>query len=134
MKHNWIGVKQITKEQIYEIEKELNINLPEEYRSEIRNLNGGALPAAVYNDPFLGDIAYSRNVNLLKNGKFNIVQLFRSIDGGSCKYFPFGSVGNGDYFCFDLQTGKVVLYSHEEENIYAICDSFTEFIDGIKEI
>lgn len=57
--------------------------------------------------------------------------MFDILDCGSHKYFPFGSVGNGDYYCFDLKNQKVVLFEHESGKVYGICNTYTELIKGI---
>ena len=43
-------------------------------------------------------------------------------------YFPFGSVENGDYFCFDLENNWVVIYIHELQKFRYVCDSFEELL------
>lgn len=40
-------------------------------------------------------------------------------------YLRFASVGNGDYFCFDLESDTVVLYLHETQTTQYVCDSFS---------
>jgi len=45
--------------------------------------------------------------------------------------FPFGSVGNGDYFCFDLEKNIVVLRMHETEEVVPVCDTFTQLLEKI---
>lgn len=128
----WISIKKkLSYSEVKGIADKLNIKLPEDYCQEIGNINGGVLDEGVYFHPKLGGIPYSRNVNLCQNAKANAIELFNVLDEGSKKYFPFGSVGNGDYFCFDLKSQKVVLYSHESERVYAICDTFTELINEI---
>ena len=78
-------------------------------------------------------------INLIKQEiqkfiKIDIVELYKILDGGSKSYFPFGSVGNGDYMCFDLKkNNRVVLYINEIQKVYYLCDTFTQFIDGLTE-
>ena len=52
-----------------------------------------------------------------------------SFNEGTIRFFPFGSVGNGDYFCFDLLNDTVILYLHETETALPICKTFSELLD-----
>ena len=68
------------------------------------------------------------------NATNNAVELYEMLDGGSRRYISFGSVGNGDYVCFDLKKNKeVVLYVHETQKVYYLCDTFNQFIDKLEE-
>ena len=132
MNLNWISKKEkVTDTDIYTLEKDLKINLPKDYIDYIKDVNGAALRKAVYIDKKLGRIPYSRNINLLKTAKFGIYNIFHDFDNNSGRYFPFGSVGNGDYFCFDLKEKSIVLYAHEADAFYPICKTFTIFIGSL---
>lgn len=134
MKLNWISKKEkVTDTDIATLEKDLKVNLPKDYKEYIKNVNGAALKKAVYIDEKLGRIPYSRNINLLKTAKFGIYNIFPDFEKDTGRYFPFGSVGDGDYFCFDLKTNAVVLYSHESDTVHSICDTFTSFISSLEE-
>lgn len=117
--------------EIKEIAKSLNIQLPEDYCRVIGEINGGALVSAYCNVPKLGNVPYSRNVSLSKNVKVNAMILYEQLK--DLNLFPFGSVGNGDYFCFDLTNNQVVLYQHETEAVWPVCKTFDEFLSRIKE-
>ena len=132
MKTKWLSIKtKLSDKDILQLENDLKISLPLDYKTYIKNVNGAALKKAVYIDRALGRIPYSRNVNLSKTAKSSIYNIFDSFDTGSKQYFPFGSVGNGDYFCFDLKTGNVILYTHENSKVYPICKTFTELINSL---
>ena len=82
----------------------------------------------------MGEIAYSRNVSLNKEAKANIYDVFPIINGKGTRYFPFGNVGNGDYFCFDLKENMVVLYIHEKMEMTKVCNTFTQLMNMIQYI
>ncbi|MFR0987932.1 MAG: SMI1/KNR4 family protein [Anaerobutyricum hallii] len=133
-KRRWIGCKKLTKADILKVEDCIKTRLPEDYRNQIIKINNGALQRAYYSTKDIGEIAYSRNMDLSKNATTNAVELYKILDGGSKSYFPFGSVGNGDYMCFDLKkNNRVVLYINEIQKVYYLCDTFTQFIDGLTE-
>jgi hypothetical protein len=131
---NWIGCKKLTKREIEEVEKYIKTKLPKDYRKQILKINNGALRMAYYLMPDIGEISYSRNINLSMSATNNAVELYEMLDGGSRRYFPFGSVGNGDYVCFDLKkNNEVVLYVHETQKVYYLCDTFNQFVDKLME-
>lgn len=127
---NWIGCKILTEREIEKVEACIKTKLPEDYRKQIVEINNGALKGAYYPDSDMGEIAYSRNVDLSMSATINAVELYNILDDGSKRYFPFGSVGNGDYFCFDLKKNNVVvLYVHEIQKVYYLCDTFTQLVN-----
>ena len=84
--------------------------------------------------PNLGNVPYSRNVSLSEKAKVNAMLLYEQIK--DLNLFPFGSVGNGDYFCFDLSKEskeQIVLYQHETRAIWPVCRTFEEFLSLITE-
>ena len=127
---NWLSVRNpITYDEVIAIEEFFNITLPSDYKNAVGEINGGALKSAYVLHPTLGKIAYSRNVALDKKTKANIFELFEIFQNKNL--FPFGQVGNGDYFCFDLKDHSVVIYFHETDNIEYVCDSFTKLMEMI---
>lgn len=130
---NWKSIRNpLTYDEIKEMAKSLNISLPEDYCKIIGEINGGALVSAYCNVPRLGSVPYSRNVSLSKNAKVNAMLLYEQLK--DLNLFPFGSVGNGDYFCFDLLKKQVVLYQHETGAVWPVCKNFEEFLSRISEI
>lgn len=131
---NWLSVRvPLSRYDIDILEKDLKITLPEDYKSQIGPLNGGALRDAYIKLPRLGKIPYSRNVSLHRGAKAGIYDLVGIFNGDSIKLFPFAGVGNGDYFCFDLDARAVVLYLHETQSTIYVCDSFTQLLDRLAE-
>lgn len=53
------------------------------------------------------------------------------INNKKIRYFPFGSVGDGNYFCFDLDKNQVVLYIHELQMFKYVCNTFEKFLSMI---
>lgn len=129
---NWKSIRNpLTYDEIKDIAKSLNISLPEDYCRIIGEINGGALVSAYCNVPKVGNVSYSRNVSLSKNAKVNAMLLYEQLK--DLNLFPFGSVGNGDYFCFDLAKDQVVLYQHETGAVWPVCKTFEEFLSRIIE-
>ena len=126
---NWLRIRTpLTSTDIMNVEKDFSISLPADYKSQIAPINGGALRNAYIRLPKFGEVSYSRNVSLHKEAQAGIYKLIGIFNDGPVKLFPFASVGNGDYFCFDLTTNTVVLYLHEiDKTIYA-CNSFTQLL------
>lgn len=135
MTKNWIGIRTtLSFEQVKKVETDLGIHLPDDYCKTIGKINGGALKNAFYTDNVLGEIPFSRNVNLDVKAKNNIQQLFGILNDSEKRLFPFGRTGNGDYFCFQLQNNNyVVFYDHETESIHPICSSYTEFMNLLEQ-
>ena len=129
---NWLSIRTpLTLADIMKVEKDLNISLPADYKSQIAPINGGALRNAYIRLPKLEDVPYSRNVSLHKDAQAGIYDLIDIFNDGSVKLFPFASVGNGDYFCFDLTTNTVVLYLHEIGKTIYVCDSFSQLLSKL---
>lgn len=132
---NWISIREpMTYTEVKGVSNELCVNLPEDYCSIIGPINGGVLRNAFILDQNRKNISYSRNVSLSKKSKVNIFMLYTEDSEFKPRYFPFGSVGNGDYFCFDLDNQTVVLWQHEIDRYIYICQTFTELLDMIQEV
>ena len=128
----WLSVRQIiSDEEIEQLEVELKIKLPKDYKRMIGKINGGALKNAYIKHATMDEIAYDRNVSLKREAKTNVYILIPIINEKEIKYFPFGSVGNGDYFCFDLDKNQVVLYIHELQIFKYVCDTFEQLLSMI---
>ena len=126
---NWLRIRTpLTSTDIMNVEKDFSISLPADYKSQIAPINGGALRNAYIRLPKLGEMSYSRNVSLHKEAQTSIYKLIGILNDGPVKLFPFASVGNGDYFCFDLTTNTVVLYLHEIDKTIYVCDSFSQLL------
>ena len=131
----WLSIKKtLSYSDVEQVETELKVKLPNDYKHIIGSINGGALKNAYINHPVLGEIAYSRNVSLNKKAKASIYDVFPIINGKGTRYFPFGNVGNGDYFCFDLKENMVVLYIHEKMEVTKVCNTFTQLMNMIQYI
>lgn len=131
---HWVGVHHpMTYVEVKSVAEELGVNLPEDYCNIIGPINGGALRTAFIEGPMKQRISYSRNVSLSKENKANIFLLYKDSLDFDKRYFPFGSVGNGDYFCFDLINHNVVLWQHEIDRCIYICQVFSELLDMIQE-
>ena len=131
---NWVSIrKPLSLSDLDILELELKIKLPNDYKVQIGPINGGALKNTYINLPQHGKVPYSRNVALHKGAKAGIYDLLPIFNSETITLFPFASVGNGDYFCFDLETNTVVLYLHELQSTRYVCDSFTQLMERLIE-
>ena len=129
---NWLSIRTpLRQSDVKSLEKELQIKLPDDYKEQIGPINGGALRDTYIVIPRLGEVPYSRNVALHKGSKAGIYDLLPIFNSEDIKLFPFASVGNGDYFCFDLEANNVVLYLHELQSTRYVCDSFTQLLNNL---
>ena len=130
----WILIKkQMSEKEVRNVEKELGIKLPDDYCRLIGPINGGALRNGYIEIKRIGKIPYSRNVALNKESKGSIFKLYSPDSDLDKRYYPFGSVGNGDYFCIDLKRNEIVLWKHESNTVVFVCKSFTQFLSLINE-
>lgn len=131
---NWVSIrKPLSLSDLDILELELKIKLPNDYKVQIGPINGGALRDAYIVIPRLGKVPYSRNVPLHKGARAGIYDLLPILNSNTVTLYPFASVGNGDYFCFDLETNTVVLYLHELQSTRYVCDSFTQLMEHLIE-
>ena len=128
----WLSTKTpLTITDIQAVENELNVQLPTDYKELIGPINGGALRNAYAQIPGIGDVPYSRNIPLDRSSKANVFELAKLLNPGAIRYFPFASVGNGDFFCFDLTHNSVVLYLHELGKVRFACNEFRQLLDAL---
>lgn len=128
----WLSVKRpLTISDIEQVERDLSIRLPSDYKRTIGAINGGALKDAYVKVPGVGNVPYTRNVSLSKDAPASIHALLPALNKSEITLLPFAGVGNGDYFCFDLCTNTVVFWMHETGNVFSVCDTFTQLLDRI---
>lgn len=129
---NWLSIKNPLDCAYMDcLEAELGITLPEDYKSLIGPVNGGALKDTCLMLPQLGCVPYSRNVPLHRGAEAGIFDLIGVFNEGAVTLFPFAEVGSGDYFCFDLVQGIVVLWLHEVQRTQYVCDTFSQLLDSL---
>lgn len=128
----WLSIRNpVLIEDIEKLERQLQIELPKDYKEIIGPINGGALVDSYIEIPSIGKIPYGRNISLVETANGNIYNLFGWIMNER-RYFPFASVGNGDYFCFDLEENQVILWMHEKNEIIYICKTFSDLMQMIQ--
>lgn len=129
---NWLSIRApLSRSDVDSLEKELRIKLPNDYKEQIGPINGGALKNTYIFIPRLGEVPYSRNVALHKGARSGIYDLLPIFNSKTITLFPFASVGNGDYFCFDLGSNTIVLYLHEIQTTQYVCKTFTELMNRL---
>lgn len=116
----------MTYEEVIDVMNMNDVILPDDYCRWIGPVNGAAADGVIVNAPGLGEISYERNVPLNSESSLSAFRLREYMPEKSL--FPFGSVGNGDYFCINMDTGSIVLYMHEQMKTIKVCDTFREFM------
>ena len=128
----WLSVKRpLAISDIEQVERDLSIRFPSDYKKMIGAINGGALKNAFVKVPGVGNVPYTRNVSLTKDAPASIYSLLPALNQSKITFLPFAGVGNGDYFCFDLRNDTVVFWMHETGNVFSVCDTFTQLLDRI---
>lgn len=128
----WLSVKRpLAISDIEQVERDLCICFPSDYKKMIGAINGGALKDAYVKVPGVGNVPYTRNVSLSKDAPASIYSLLPALNKSKITFLPFAGVGNGDYFCFDLRNNTVVFWMHETGNVFSVCGTFTQLLDRI---
>lgn len=128
----WLSVKRpLSISDIEQVERDLGIRFPSDYKKTIGAINGGALKDAYVKVPKVGTVPYTRNVSLSKEALASIYSVLPALNKSEITLLPFAGVGNGDYFCFDLQNDSVVFWMHETNKVFSVCDTFTQLLDSI---
>jgi len=120
-------------EDLENLERALNISLPNSYKELMIEFNGG-IPEKEY---FKGGYGIS-TFYPIKNGENNIEIVMETIQDILPKdFFPFGDDMGGNDFCIDLSEenyGKVYLIIWEDDDPVFLTNSFEEFLEGLTEI
>lgn len=123
--------KNISVEDIKFLEKSFCIELPNDYKENILLLNGKSYIYTYILHSKLGELDFSGFISLNKEDEYNIYDIYGKVIE-SLRYFPFADTDFGDYYCFDLDKKKIVLWNHEMNKVIQICESFTKFLKMIQ--
>ena len=130
---DWLDKKRdLTTEDLIQVEREFNINLPDNYKDNIKGINGGALVSAYVLVDGVGKVSYSRNVPLNKEAKANIFEIGKYVLKDEKIFFPIAGDGFGNYFCLNLKENTIVFWEHESDKVVYVCDTFTQLLSKIK--
>ncbi|WP_284640778.1 SMI1/KNR4 family protein [Paenibacillus silviterrae] len=133
-----------TIEQIDQIENRLGYKLPESFRNVLLHYSkhvyfrwffpDETIVPVRFREIFAGELGWNTEwIEDLSSISDDIGNGY----GESLKYkLSFFMVGNGDYLCLDMnqETTPVVYWSHEEDEIYYIADSFEDYICNATEL
>lgn len=142
-----LSIKNPSEQDLVEFEKSRNLILPSEYRSFLKNVNGGVPDKKIFN---LKDNEYTVDIFLLMAGNSNI---YDSIEN-YMRFFqsripintiPFARSPGGDLFLIGVDNkihGNIFYWQHEFEsqgngnffweNLISISNRFNEFIEGLE--
>ena len=125
---NWYKPKRkLTEEDFQKIQNELHITFPEDFKHLMAPIHGARLRTAYVRVDGVGKVSYDRNIPLIQGEVANIYDIYGLIGN----LIPIAGTGFGDYFCYDPDTWKIVLYMHETNNVISVCDSFEELLNMI---
>ncbi|MCV9934089.1 SMI1/KNR4 family protein [Flavobacterium sp. LS1R47] len=143
MKINSYGIGNI--ENIKKIEEEFGINLPEDYKIFLINNNGGEVDDAYF---YVNDISQKIMMGLfygvdLEKNAANIIKINKEYEDDILdnSLLIGGDAGGGwILLVFDGESDGIWYYDHsyffeestDELNTYFICDTFTEFLEMLK--
>ena len=127
-----------SQEDIAFVERTVGVKLPSDFKDFCWHYHGG------FPDPDEIEIAgFGRTlVNQVlpfvddnKEGIRSIASVSKDVEGLTEGLVPFAEEPGGNYFCFDCRSGKqnVVFWFHEQNTVFEICDSFTEFVEILAE-
>lgn len=140
----WLEKQEISNEIVVEVEKNLDICFPSDFRNFIIN-HSGAYPIPHTYD-FIGrDEAVLNNIiDFDLDLQDNVIKTYELVkDRLLLSIFPFAEDPFGNLICFDYretQTNpKIVFWDHEltkddPDNFQYICDSFTELLDKLYDV
>ena len=123
----WKRVKSlVNKEAVEELEKKYGFDLPSELKQVIKEYNGGRpVPKTLVTEK--GDEYEVKG--LLSYNEKDTENIYKVIDYFVEHYdqlIPFAQESSGNYYCC-CKSGEIIYWTQEEE-IYQIANSFSEFI------
>ena len=118
--------------QVEEFENKFGIKLNETYRSFLIKYNGGETPDTNWNGKCRSDIRFFYGIDL--QNEFDILKALECEISQNLlekKYLPIAENSFGDYFCINLEDGKIYFSYHDREQIILIAESFADFVSKI---
>jgi cell wall assembly regulator SMI1 len=142
---------------IVDLEQELGVTLPDDYRNFLMQHNGGypepdgfryysRYPGNYFGDSVNVERAMVDRFLALYDGEYNNLQNYREMYQGRVpsEMLPIANDPGGNLICLAIRgnnLGKVLYWKHEEEadegevanysNIYFVADSFVQFVDSL---
>lgn len=127
--------KDVSMKDIKDIESALDIKLPKDYIDCVMVNNAG------YPDKFNFDMEKEKGkvfeylLGISKDDEDNIIDVYLECKDDLPKgVIPFARDAFGNFICFkytDLDDYEVVFYNHENQGIYFVSNSFSEFINKL---
>jgi hypothetical protein len=124
------------------VERALGVSFPDDYRECIRACHGGHPRENVFwfDDPVIGRMGSCLGVLLsfTEGDSENILETYNALRPHLPAHtIPFADDGGGDFMCFSYQAGEsdptVVYWPHGEAGVIPLADTFSEFIDMLKD-
>ena len=120
----------VNKDSIRTLFEQINKTMPEGFEDFFKKYNGGRPTQNIcflYNG---AEKVVNSFLSFNKDDKENIYKAIKRVSQNNLEIIPFASDPAGNYFC--IKSNEIVFYSHEDEEIYKISNSFNEFIDNLK--
>ena len=132
-----IYAKEISVNNIIEVEKQVNYKFPEEFVHFIIK-NSGGYPMCNRIDIEEDTESVNNFLDFSEEGSNYIVKTYscnKGLQVQNC--IPFARDAGSNYYCFDRNDNSILFWDHEEcdeENgPFCVCDTFEEFIESLYE-
>jgi hypothetical protein len=96
-----------------------NLSLPKSLIEILEKYNGGRPSDKMILTEAKREYVFKSILSYNEDDKENIYNIYMDLFKRS-EYFPFASDAAGNFICYDIKTGKLVLYNHETNNVEII--------------
>jgi len=131
----WIlGKNNINEAMFEEVENELLVKFPNEYKKIVLENNGGSPEFNIFNTKQTDGRVAEYLLSFDLKEKMNILETYKGLkDRLPLKIIPIISDPFGNYVCIDFSQASlgIVFWEHESNKIEKVTDSFIDFINSL---
>lgn len=125
----WIRGSYISDELITEAENEYGIKLPEDIVSVVKYNNNGRPSLSCFDSPTSKEHELKKMLSFKKEDIENIYKFKKILNSVDPQMFPIANDPAGNLIC--LRNGMIVYWTHENDEIEVLANSFTEFLSSL---